>query len=292
MDTIPCEFCERSVPMEEYGAHLSLHNIEGIQADDDEIIDLTDEKIPEEPVARPTEAPSRRIRVHGNRVSGLISELQRQLQAESDIEFRLCDECDLFRQTDNWTCGPRNFQILLDSLHRRGLINQSELSVSEIQNTVDEARRQGFDPRVIRFAKTKRWMGAVDFWALLSHLNVDVSLVDSVTRGNEKHVMLFRQAWNALGTGLPVYLQRGGHSLTVIGAVRRNGEMGELSLLLWDPLNRLNVRSLRWEQLATPLNAFKRREYQLLMTTGERLTMLQRSHKKGAPTSIRLRNSG
>lgn len=111
------------------------------------------------------------------------------------------------QQPDRWSCGFRNMQMMLSAviphlpsnhaLFRRiprRIPNQTIPSLLQMQQSMEEAWRDGFDPAGARHYKWKMvgkrcWIGAVEVATLLCYLGVDATVVQFV-RGRQSREML------------------------------------------------------------------------------------------------------
>jgi hypothetical protein len=111
------------------------------------------------------------------------------------------------QQTDRWSCGFRNMQMMLSAViphlpssHAlfqkipRRIPNHSIPSLLQLQQFMEGAWRDGFDPTGARhygwkMTGQRRWIGAVEVAKLLCYLGVDATVVQFV-RGRQSREML------------------------------------------------------------------------------------------------------
>lgn len=111
------------------------------------------------------------------------------------LDRRLCRPgCDHMSSTwldQGWSCGYKNFQMLLSSLrhdpqystHLFGETNRDIPSVSYLQNLIEKAWNAGFDSDGReqlngRLVNSTKWIGPTEVMACLANLNIKTELYD------------------------------------------------------------------------------------------------------------------
>lgn len=234
-----------------------------------------------------------------SRSTGIIPVLSR-LPMGNVLERRLCrPACDHMSSTwldQGWSCGYKNFQMLLSSLrhdpeystHLFGQNNQDIPSVSYLQNLIERAWSAGFDSQGReqlngRLVNSTKWIGPTELMACLGNLNIKTELFDFHQPKNlEKNVAykyLFEWIRNYFQRQAqqnyihPLYLQHEGHSRTIVGYEQlRNGN---IRLLIFDPStsktdidNFMKNPSEKAFIFRRSLQAFQKSVYQILVIRG------------------------
>ncbi|KFM75962.1 Zinc finger with UFM1-specific peptidase domain protein, partial [Stegodyphus mimosarum] len=228
---------------------------------------------------------------------GLIPKIRAFSMASANVEHTwLCTAVDHYGSTygdKGWGCGYRNIQMLLSSLvHNTKYSNRlfngrfAIPSVSKLQELIETAWRQGFDPAGCeqlggRLINTRKWIGATEVVTFLSSFRIRGRLIDchQPTGPNGTHPEMF--AWvkeyftSEDEFKPPVYLQHHGHSRTIIGLEELRD--GNLQLLVFDPshsksqmeqFNSTALNSNAMRLIRRPLSALKARQYQLVYVDG------------------------
>ena len=127
-------------------------------------------------------------------LSGIIANFSR-LPMGNLVDRRLCrPSCDHMSSTwldQGWSCGYKNFQMLLSSLrhdpeystHLFGQNSQDIPSVSYLQNLIERAWSAGFDSQGReqlngRLVNSTKWIGPTELMACLGNLNIKTELFD------------------------------------------------------------------------------------------------------------------
>ncbi|XP_054718999.1 zinc finger-containing ubiquitin peptidase 1-like [Uloborus diversus] len=228
---------------------------------------------------------------------GLIPKIRAFSMATPNVEHTwLCSAVDHYGSTygdKGWGCGYRNIQMMLSSLvhntkYSTRLFNGRFAipSISKLQELIETAWRQGFDPAGCeqlggRLINTRKWIGATEVVTFLSSFRIRGQLIDchQPTGPNGTHPEMF--AWvkeyfmKDEEFKPPVYLQHHGHSRSIIGLEELRD--GSLQLLVFDPSHsksqmeqfsttELNSNAMRL--IRRPLLALKARQYQLVFISG------------------------
>lgn len=204
---------------------------------------------------------SETVGLNGNYTPGMISVLRHIIENGSEYNRAfLCNakttHCasrwlDLF-----WGCGYRNTQHVLSSILAIESARYEEvfsctqiLGIRDIQAGIEEAWRCGYDVEGAGQLKwkligTKKWIGATEVYAFLTHKGFDVDLLEFGGQHCASKLISFCQAHFEKGalhdaaagvvmTKLhPLYFQQQGHSRTIVGIV--NDKRGQ-ALLVFDP---------------------------------------------------------
>lgn len=121
-----------------------------------------------------------------------------------------------YQQSDKWSCGFRNLQMMLSALlpnfpanHPYFCMNRSEilcnrkvLSLYQLQSHLEDSWAGGFDPRGARHYGHKirgrsgrsSWIGAVEVSSVLSYLHIDSTVVQFIHR-QESRALLGDFVW-------------------------------------------------------------------------------------------------
>ena len=169
-------------------------------------------------------------------------------------------------QTNQWECGYCNFRMLLSALSAiflsfpsssssssfSPLPSPSPRSTSAVQKLLEDSWRDGSDPSACRYFSSalvgkqgeSGYTGAADFCCLLRHLGVSCNVE---TFGNVPDLLHFCRDYftdtsTALMSGSPVlqrsvpplFLQREGHSRTIVGVSYAPAD-NVVRLVLFDP---------------------------------------------------------
>uniref|UniRef100_A0A2L2YQB0 Zinc finger-containing ubiquitin peptidase 1 n=1 Tax=Parasteatoda tepidariorum TaxID=114398 RepID=A0A2L2YQB0_PARTP len=228
---------------------------------------------------------------------GLIPKIRAFSMASSNVEHLwLCTAVDHYGATygdKGCGCGYRNIQMMLSSLinstkYSTRLFNGrfAMPSISKLQELIEGAWRQGFDPPGCeqlggRLINTRKWIGATEVVTFLASFRIRGRLIDchEPTGPNGTHPELF--SW-VKGYFMkeeefkpPVYLQHHGHSRTIIGIEELQD--GSLQLLVLDPshsksqmeqFNSTSSVSNAIRLIKRPISALKARQYQLVYVDG------------------------
>jgi len=232
-----------------------------------------------------------------SRSTGIIPILSR-LPMGNLLDRRLCKPgCDHISSTwldQGWSCGYKNFQMLLSSLrhdpqystHLFGQ-NRDIPSVSYLQNLIEKAWTAGFDSEGReqlngRLVNSTKWIGPTELMACLANLNIKTELFDfhqpKTIEKSSAYKYLFewirnyfqRQQENIIH---PLYLQHEGHSRTIVGYEQfRNGQ---IRLLIFDPStskndieNFLKKPNDKAHIFRRSLQSFQKPVYQILVVQG------------------------
>uniref|UniRef100_A0A0N5AMD1 Zinc finger with UFM1-specific peptidase domain protein n=1 Tax=Syphacia muris TaxID=451379 RepID=A0A0N5AMD1_9BILA len=181
-------------------------------------------------------------------------------------------------------CGYRNAQNIVSSLlfeteYRNALGFNATPSIKEIQTDIEKAWAHGFDPVGAahfkgRLLGSKQWIGATE----IAYHHVRIQLVDITLRdkneGQKLMVDWIKRYFNSMDPAFPLYLQRKGHSITVIGVEE---VIGDSNLLVYDPLvdpskirSALNNASAKQLSLILrlPQLSLNYKEYQIVAVRG------------------------
>lgn len=235
---------------------------------------------------------------NGNTCSKDLIQLISSLPLTKTVNKRmLCTYCDFFSSSyidSGYGCGYRNTQMLLSSIRKdpelSGIIfnnnNMNMPSVTKIQQLIENAWQNGFDVMGKSqlggsLKNTSKWIGATDVCAMFSYLKIKTELIDifkptsdNLTIGSVlfKFVREYFEKSSANNQFVhPIYLQHDGHSRTIVGI-----EMGKWeNLLIFDPgANIKRIESFKKNPIKSMnifrrgINAFKKKEYQLLIIKG------------------------
>lgn len=226
---------------------------------------------------------------------GLLPKIRVFSMATASVEHTwLCTSLDHYGSTygdKGWGCGYRNIQMMLSSLvhstkysHRLFNGRLAIPSISKLQELIESAWRQGFDPAGCeqlggRLVNTRKWIGATEVVTFLSSFRIRGRLIDchQPTGPNGTHPEMFAWVKDYFTTEdefkPPVYLQHHGHSRTIIGL--EEVEEGHSQLLVFDPshsksqMEQFSSTAMNAMRLVRrPLSALKARQYQLVYLDG------------------------
>ncbi|CAF0882446.1 unnamed protein product [Didymodactylos carnosus] len=216
------------------------------------------------------------------------------------IDRRLVSNCDHFSATwldGGWSCGYKNFQMLLSSMmhdvqYRQKLFcERSDIpSVTRLQQLIEEAWRNGFDSQGReqfngRLYQSTKWIGPTEITACLAHCKIKTELLDFHKPTNvpksSSYQYLFKWIKDYFDNESskrdrivhPLYLQHEGHSRTIIGYEQMRG--APIRLLLYDPgtpkfeyENFLKSPRQKMYILRRTLQSFNKPVYQILVLRG------------------------
>ncbi|KAM6279609.1 zinc finger-containing ubiquitin peptidase 1 [Porphyrio hochstetteri] len=199
-----------------------------------------------------------------------------------------------------WGCGYRNFQMLLSSLLQNSSYNDCLRdttlipSIPKIQSMIEDAWREGFDPRGAshfnnRLHGSRAWIGACEIYSLLTSLRIKCQIVDfhKPTGPTGTHPRLFEWVLRYYSTDNeggakvvctskpPIYLQHQGHSRTIVGIEEKKNRT--LCLLLFDPgcpsqemqkLLKQNSDGTSLKLLRRFVGSLKEKQYQIVAVDG------------------------
>eukprot|EP00095_Tigriopus_kingsejongensis_P007024 maker-scaffold885_size84862-snap-gene-0.14 protein:Tk07024 transcript:maker-scaffold885_size84862-snap-gene-0.14-mRNA-1 annotation:"zinc finger with ufm1-specific peptidase domain protein" len=194
-----------------------------------------------------------------------------------------------------WGCGYRNFQMLLSALCRNtgyseklpGCAPTQMYSLSKLQDLIERAWNKGFDVSGREqlggsLKNSRKWIGATEIVASLTHLGIKSELVDfhKPSAQDGSHPMLYNWVVEYFRTRCgqftpPLYFQHQGHSRTIVGVeILKNNA---LRLLVLDPSNTRMADLFRRKdnnaiQVLKSIRkhpaAIKSKQYQIVAVTG------------------------
>ncbi|KAJ1152308.1 hypothetical protein NDU88_005083 [Pleurodeles waltl] len=237
------------------------------------------------------------------KTSGVLHVLSRYYQnCGQDVKrVWLCSPLDHFYNSlgdRGWGCGYRNFQMLLSSLLKNALFEDSlkEMQVpciTKIQSMIESAWKEGFDPQGAsqfnnKLNGTKAWIGACEIYSLLTFLNLKCCIVDfhKPTGPAGTHPLLFQWVLNYFSSDgdcqkvictskSPIYLQHQGHSRTIVGIEEKKN--GAHCLLVFDPgcpsqdmqkLLKQDINGSHLKMLRRFPGSLKHKQYQIVAVEG------------------------
>jgi len=236
-----------------------------------------------------------------SRSTGIIPILSR-LPMGNLLDRRLCKPgCDHISSTwldQGWSCGYKNFQMLLSSLrhdpqystHLFGQ-NRDIPSVSYLQNLIEKAWQSGFDSNGReqlngRLVNSTKWIGPTEVMSCLANLNIKTELYDFHQPKTIEKLYAYKylfewirnyfrqqQQENRNNIIHPLYLQHEGHSRTIIGYEQfRNGN---IRLLIFDPsTSKIEIEKFfnnpndKAHLFRRSLQSFQKSVYQILVIRG------------------------
>jgi hypothetical protein len=215
------------------------------------------------------------------------------------LDRRLCcSGCDHMGSTwldQGWSCGYKNFQMLLSSLrhdpqysnHLFGPTNRDIPSVSYLQNLIEKAWSAGFDSEGReqlngRLINSTKWIGPTEIMACLANLNIKTELFDfhqpKKLEKSSAYQYLFewiRDYFQQRQGNIihPLYLQHEGHSRTIIGY--EQFYKGYIRLLIFDPgTSKIEIEKFfqnpesKAHLFRRSLQSFQKPVYQVLVVRG------------------------
>lgn len=192
-----------------------------------------------------------------NKISGVIPKLAQLLEHEDRIaDVYLCTDTavQVFKIPNEGStfCGYRNIQMILSSL--RSSISAPairSLNIIEIQNMIEEAWAAGHNVhgrvQTDGIRNSRKHIGTFEAEALLSHLRIDCAVRGHYGKRAQEELLDFVAEYFSSSDSspastksrvhrtqkAPIYLQRPGHSFTIIG-IEENTDY-KRRLLAFDP---------------------------------------------------------
>lgn len=193
-----------------------------------------------------------------NKIKGVVRTLANLLAADRNVEIvYLCNpetvQISKLRDEGNTFCGYRNLQMLLTSIvSSDSTLDVTNPNVLDLQDMIERAWDKGLNAHgrylVGCLAGTRKYIGSSEVEAVLTSL--DVACTGHAFAGKSAHIDLvdFVEGYFSADVGKetiaagstvrltsrhPIFLQRPGHSITIVGLER--SVHGRRRILAFDP---------------------------------------------------------